>query len=305
MAGGGLSRMELLRYQGRQDLPRLLAFCSAVTAARAPMRPTWHPGDLVWQLRGAFDVPHGLHAVVTDDAVVGALWLQGEDLMLDVLPRAASLLPQLLETALGQARRADSRRLRIGVADEDGERRSALAAFGFSRDGPGDAKFERDLTLSPPANPPMVGLRLRDCIGIDPEARAEVHRAAWSALDHLGISAVSTFSATDYLSLARGGAYDPRFDIVAETADGRLAASATAWADRASGVAVFEPVGVRPEFRGAGLTAAVMTEAMARLAAAGMRCARVGTAHFNASAIAAYAKAFDRSGSTSLWSVAP
>ena len=49
------------------------------------------------------------------------------------------------------------------------------------------------------------------------------------------------------------------------------------------------------------LARAVMTEAMQRLAAAGVRRARVGTAHFNTAAVAAYAKAFDRAGSSSIW----
>jgi hypothetical protein len=294
--------LELHRYCGREALPPLLGFCSAVTRARAPSRPTWHPGDLVWQLRGHFDAAHALYAVVEGDAVVGALWFQGEELLFDVLPGDASRLPTLLDAALEKARRGGSNHLQTPVANEDGERQAALAAAGFSHAGPGGVRFERDLKAGPPAARPIAGLRLRDCVGIDPEARAEAHRAAWSALEHIGITAVSGFSASDYLSLTTGGAYDPRFDIVAEASDGRLVASATAWADLASVVAVFEPVGVHPEFRGVGLTAAVMTEAMARLAAAGVRTARVGTAHFNAAAIAAYAKVFQPGGSTSLWS---
>ncbi|MFI4974766.1 MAG: GNAT family N-acetyltransferase [Caulobacterales bacterium] len=296
------SHLELHRYRRRQDLPRLLAFCSAVTVARAPSRPTWHPGDLIWQLRGHFDVAHALYAVVSGDAVVGALWFQGEDLLLDVLPDDGSLLPQVLSAAIEKARRAGSARLTSSVADEDSERQATLAAVGFSCVGPGGVRFERDLTNAPPVAPHAAGFRLRDCVGIDPEARAQVHRAAWSALEHIGITAVSPFSASDYLSLTTGGAYDPRFDIVAEASDGRLAATATAWADPVSRAAVFEPVGVDPEYRGAGLIAAVMTEAMVRLAEAGMHKARVGTAHFNTAAIAAYAKAFDRAGSTSIWS---
>lgn len=295
--------MELHRYRGRQDLPRLLAFCSVATSARAPSRPTWHPGDLVWQLRGRFDVAHPLYAVIRGGSVVGALWFQDEDLLMDVLPSDGLLLPQLLDASIEEARRAGSSRLQSEVADDDTGRQAAFAAAGFSRIGPGGVRFERDLTLASHApHPAGAGFRLRDCVGIDPEARAEVHRAAWSALEHIGISAASTFSASDYLSLTTSGIYDPRFDILAETAEGRLVASATAWPDWASGVAVFEPVGVHPEFRGAGLTAAVMTEAMARLVAAGMRKGCVGTAHFNTAAIAAYTKAFDRAGSTSIWS---
>jgi mycothiol synthase len=268
----------------------------------APSRPTWHPGDLTWQLRGHFDVPHALYAIISGAEVVGALWFQGADLLVDMLPEAQSLLHQVLAAAVEKARRAGAARLNTEAVDADSEWQAALAAAGFSRGGPGNVQFERDLSLAPPAAPRVDGFRLRDCVGIDPEARARVHRAAWSALQHIGITASSTFSASDYLSLTTVSAYDPRFDILAQADDGRLAATATAWADTSSGVAVFEPTGADPEFRGAGLTAAVMTEAMVRLAAAGIRKARVGTAHFNTAAIAAYAKAFGRVGSTSIWS---
>jgi mycothiol synthase len=294
--------VELHRYRSRRDLEHLLAFCSRVTLARSPSRPTWHPGDLTWQLRGHFEAPHALYAVVTGAEVVGALWFQSADLLFDVLPDHPSLLSDMLAAAIEKARRAGTGALRTEVADEDVERQAALAAAGFSRAGPGAVQFERDLILAPPVAAQVAGFRLRDCVGIDPEARARVHRAAWSALEHIGISATSSFSASDYLSLATGGAYDPRFDIVAEAGDGRLAASATAWADGPSGVAVFEPTGADPGFRGAGLTAAVMSEAMVRLASAGIQRARVGTAHFNTAAIAAYAKGFDRVGSSSIWS---
>jgi len=296
------SQLELHRYRGRSDLPRLLAFCSAATIARAPSRPTWHPGDLVWQLRGRFETPQALYAVVRDDSVVGALWFQGEDLVFDVLPGDASLLAELLSAAIEKAQRAGSVRLNSAADDEDAERHAALAAAGFSQSGPGDVRFARDLAAAPPVAVQVPGLWWRDCVGIDAEARAEVHRAAWSALEHIGISATSGFSAADYLSLTGTAAYDPRFDILAETHDGRLVATATAWADKESGAAVFEPVGVIPEFRGIGLTAAVMSEAMLRLSAAGLRKARVGTAHFNAAAIAAYAKVFERAGSSTIWS---
>jgi GNAT superfamily N-acetyltransferase len=297
--------LELQRYRGRDDLDRLLAFCSTAAVAKLPSPPTWHPGDLVWQLRGRFDVAHPLYAAVEDGQVVGALWFQGEELLIDALPVEATRLSRLLDAALEKARRAGSGKLQSGVRDEDAERQAAFAAVGFTRTAPWNVRFERDLTHAPPTEPAVIpGLRLRDCVGIDPEARAEAHRAAWSALDHMGIDATSGFSADEYLSLATGGVYDPRFDVVAETPDGRLVASATAWADPASGAAVFEPVGVNPPFRGTGLTAAVMTEAMVRLAAAGLRRARVGTAHFNTSAIAAYAKAFERAGTSSTWSLA-
>jgi GNAT superfamily N-acetyltransferase len=256
----------------------------------------------VWQLRGRFDTSHALYAIEEDDRVVGALWFQGEELLFDILPANGSLLPQLLDAAIQKARRAGSKRLYSSISDDDLYRQTAIAAAGFSREGPSSVRFERDLMLTPPAPLRIEGILLRDCVDIDPEARAEVHRAAWSALDHIGIKGNSTFSANEYLSLNTGGIYDPRSDIVAETADGRLVATATAWADVTSGTAVFEPVGVRPEFRGRRLMAAVMTEAMVRMAATGVRKARVATAHFNSSAIASYARAFDRVDTTTVWS---
>ena len=295
--------MDLHRYRGRQDLPRLLEFYSALAAAPAPVRPTWHPGNLIWQLRGHFDEPPALYAVVEGDRVVGALCFQGEELLFDILPAHKALLPQVLDVAIQKARRAGSHGLRCPmIVDSDIARQAAITALGFSRGGPNAVRFERDLVLDPPAPFSLEGFRLRDCVDIDPEVRADVHRAAWSALEHIGIEATSTFSAAEYLSLATGGLYDPRFDIVAEAADGRLVASATAWADRASGVAIFEPVGVRPEFRGRGLSAAVMTEAMVRLSKAGLRKARVATAHFNSPAIASYLKTMNRTDTTSVWS---
>ncbi len=165
--------MELQRYRGREDLPRLLAFCSAATLARAPSCPTWHPGDLVWQLRGHHDTAHALYAVTRDDGVVGALWFQGEDLLFDVLPDEGSLLPRLLETAIEKARRAGSSRVQTEAADEDETRQAALTGAGFSRTGPRGVRFERDLTLVPRGR--AAGRRLTssgDCVGIDPEARA-------------------------------------------------------------------------------------------------------------------------------------
>ena len=293
--------MELHRYRGRQDLARLLAFCSAATAARAPSRPPWHPGELAWELRGHFDEDRALYAVVRDGSVVGALSLQSENMIFDVLPRDASLLPRVLDAAIKKARDAGFSRLETETPDDDCECQAALAAAAFTCARPGWVLFERDLIRNPPAMPHISGFRFRDCVGIDAEARAGVHRAAWSALGYMGITRESKFSADDYLSLAVGGAYDPRFDIIAEACDGRLAGSATAWADRASGVAVFEPVGVAPEFRGSGVASAMMAEAMNRLARGGMRRAHVLTPHYNAAALGAYGKAFDRAGSTSIW----
>ena len=58
--------------------------------------------------------------------------------------------------------------------------------------------------------------------------------------------------------------------------DGRFAAYVLAWPDDENGVGLFEPVGVREEFRRRGLGAAVCTFALRRLYEEGLRRAVVG-----------------------------
>ncbi|HEX3915808.1 MAG TPA: GNAT family N-acetyltransferase, partial [Caulobacteraceae bacterium] len=71
------------------------------------------------------------------------------------------------------------------------------------------------------------------------------------------------------------------------------------------GIGSFEPVGVALAHRGQRLASAILREAMARLKARGLSEARVGTAHFNHAAIAAYlAAGFAPAGSSHWWAKA-
>ena len=146
-----------------------------------------------------------------------------------------------------------------------------------------------DLATTPPAVDPPAGFSTSDCAGIDPETRAAIHRDAWSELSRIGLPDIrSPFNAATYLSLVAAPLYDPALDIVVKTPDGALAANAVGWPDAASGVGVFEPVGVLPAFRGLGLARLAILEGCRRLGAHGHRWARIGTAHFNVPAISAY-----------------
>ena len=299
--------LELKRYVGREDLPAFLAFASAATKARSPLRSTWHPGDLVWQLSDRLDGRHALYGVVETGSFVAVAWFQGPgELLLDVLPSHEHLTACILEWAAERAARAPSAMqasdLRVTIFDSDVRRQEVLTQSGFRRTGPAGVQFER--ALDGGYDEPMVGpeIRIRDSVGIDREARAAVHRAAWSALSHIGIDATSNFTAEDYRTLLNAPVYDPRFDIVAEADNGRLVANCVAWTDPDSRTAIFEPVGVDPEFRGRRLAERVMIEAFRRLQAAGMVSARVGTAHFNAPAIASYQRSFVLADHSSVWS---
>src|SRR5262249_54888493 len=107
-------------------------------------------------------------------------------------------------------------------------------------------------------------------------------------LDHLGIQGRSTFSTERYLSLKQMPVYDPTLDMLVVAPGGEFVANCICWADAASGVGVFEPVGAALAFRGRRLVRFMMGEAVRRLKARGLGEARVGTAHFNAAAIKAY-----------------
>src|SRR5262249_33836487 len=82
--------------------------------------------------------------------------------------------------------------------------------------------------------------------------------------------------------------YDPELDIVLETTDGTFVSYCICWADAATRVGSFEPVGTRPDWRGRRVGREVIHEGLRRLRDKGMQRARVRTAGFNAQAQALY-----------------
>jgi len=281
------------RYAGIEDLPLFIDFASRSTAERGPLRARWHPGDVVWQLNGIADRPQRNRLYFGPDGVEVAAWVIGEgELWIEA-------------TAAGQARVAEA----IGGAEawwrsRPPERRSAtfsvtadgqdearirtLEALGYSKGAPSGVGFSMDLTGPLPPVEGPDGFSVRDSVGVDPPLRAAAHRAAWSHLEHLNIHGESQFTTERYVSLRSLPVYDPSLDMLVVAPDGTFVANCIAWADARSGVGVFEPVGTALAFRGRRLVRFMMAEAVLRLKARGMREARVGTAHFNAAAIAAY-----------------
>jgi GNAT superfamily N-acetyltransferase len=297
------------RYRGLGDLPALLAFASACTAQRSPLHSSWHPGDIVWALRTRADEPQPCRFWTGPEGVEALAWFESEgEVWIETLPGAEHLLGAAVgwvedawrRRLAGQARSADTP-VQIRAQAADAGRQAALTALGYARAGPAGVGFSLGLDCSLPPREPPPGYRVRDSVGVDPALRAAVHRAAWSHLEHLGIAATSTFSIEDYLSLTALPVYDATLDMLAVAPDGSLAANCICWADAASGVAVFEPVGVASAHRGRRLAGAIMGEALARLKARGHREARVGTAHFNHAAIAAYLAAGFQPADVSHW----
>lgn len=296
------------RYEGLADLPPILAFASAATAARSPLFTSWHPGDVVWELMARPDGPRPNQVWEGPDGVEALAWFVGPgELWLETLPGREDLVA----TGIGWAEDAWRRErdgpapLQVRAYEGDVRRIAALEALGYRKAGPEGVLFRMDLAAPFPAPQTPEGVRLGDSVGVDPAPRAAAHRAAWNHLEHLGIDAQSRFSAEVYESLRKLPVYDPSLDILAVAPDGAFVANCIAWADTGSGVGVFEPVGVARDWRGRRLARAVMTSALHRLQARGMREARVGTAHFNRSAIAAYlACGFQRVDASAWWAKA-
>jgi ribosomal protein S18 acetylase RimI-like enzyme len=298
------------RYQGLADLPALLAFASASTAQRAPLPACWHPGDLIWALQARADQPQPCRFWTGPDGVEALAWFESEgEVWIETLPASEGLVADAVSWVedawrrrlAGLGRPADTPLL-IRAEAHDWRRNAALEALGYRRHGPAGVGFRLNLEGPIPAPDLPPGYSIRDCAGVDPALRAAAHRAAWSHLEHLGIHGESQFSTEAYLAIAALPVYDPSLDMLAVAPDGSFAANCICWADAASGIGSFEPVGVAMAHRGRRLASAVLREAIARLKARGLREARVGTAHFNHAAIAAYlAAGFMPAGSSHRW----
>ncbi|HUO91118.1 MAG TPA: GNAT family N-acetyltransferase [Rhizomicrobium sp.] len=281
-------------YQGRQDLAPLLEFASRAMAARHPLNACWHPGDVVWELKPDYDRPHRLRMYESDGGIVAVTMFMGANqLWLEILPDTEDdLLPGIAARAERSARRAEQPTLSIRALEGDSRRVRVLEALGYRRAEPEGVCFRIDLTKELPAAPLPDGYRIRDSVGLDPAARARAHRDAWDDLSEIGMpDARSSFSEEMYRGLATAPCYDPSLDILVEAPDGTLVVNTLCWADAASGIAVFEPVGTHAQYRKRGLTKLAMQEALRRIKSRGLREGRVSTAHFNKPAIAAYAGA--------------
>jgi ribosomal protein S18 acetylase RimI-like enzyme len=277
---------------GEPDLPALLAFASRSLRARLPFEATWHPGDFIWQLKDSGDAHRDMRLWDTPAGLAAVAWFVGPGgLWLEYLPDHEDLAVDALEWAeeTHRAARPGKAPLSVRSLQSDTDRIGLFEAMGFQKTGPEGVLFRRalDVDIDPPTLPD--GMQTLDCVVIQPEARAACHRDAWNHLAHIGIkNARSTFTAETYLRLRASSVYDPALDILVESDDGKLVANCIGWADAESGIGKFEPVGTHVDYRGRGLARAVTVEGLRRMRAKGLTSARVGTAHFNAPAIATY-----------------
>jgi mycothiol synthase len=152
------------------------------------------------------------------------------------------------------------------VFDCDTARISLLTELGFARFRNWDHVRERDLR-EPVAEPdPGAGFRLRSAQLQDAEQLAAARNHSFD----------EDWTGDQYRSaVMEKPGYDPSREIVAEAADGRIAAFTVYWADVVNATGHFEPVGTHRDFRRRGLGRAVMLRAMREMQELGLTLATV------------------------------
>lgn len=285
------------------DFPALYCFAEECVALNGPGRSTWNPGDIAWQLgmfpetfdlsgevrlwesagsvaalcifepplNFTFEVhPHrGFDVALAEDIF---RWVQERRGELVGAEAAIPIAYQMLGESTLSTEARDSGTARIAFLEERGYQKVERHSVHLLR------------SLAEPVQPPPLppGYRFRHATDADIEARAELHRDAWS------VWGPSQFSASRYRRLRAQPAYDETLDFFVEDETGRMQSYCIAWYDAANRVGNFEPVGTRPTAAGRGLGRAVVMEGLRRLRERGARTALIGTASVNEPAAHCY-----------------
>ncbi|MCI0777874.1 MAG: GNAT family N-acetyltransferase [Chloroflexi bacterium] len=290
-------------YEGSSDLDSLIHFAQVLTGAHLPDKHYYHAGNFVWQLY-AFKASDNVRLWWRDsgDAEIIACGLFEPPLTFQFV-----LHPDLLhqkDLAAEVIRWADQRRAtvankrdiplayqRLGsdtlsteANDTDSARIALLTEHGYTQHLDAGIHFSRILDDSLPDVVLPQGARFRPIPDGDADARAELHRDAWSVWGE------SKHTNELYRLLRGAPLYDPDLDIVLEF-EGQLVSYCICWLDTVNRVGLFEPVGTRPALARRGFGRAVIREGLRRLRDKGMIRAFVGTASINKPAAALYASA--------------
>jgi ribosomal protein S18 acetylase RimI-like enzyme len=256
-----------MRPYADEDLPRLLdtvagwieqaGRCGYDHVGELPhriyenLRGRRHVGDLVrlWEAGGTIAGVeiNGRFGVAFD--VLAAPALRGSQAERSMLVSGYQTTASLIGPQAGPFVLTD-------VFDCDAARIRLLTGLGFEQFRCWDHVRERDLRDLPGPPGPRDGYLLRSArlqdAGQLAAARNESFDENWTG--DLYRSAV----------MEKPG-YDPSREIVAETADGRIAAFAVYWVDERNKTGHFEPVGTHRDFQRQGLARAVMLAAMRQM----------------------------------------
>ena len=282
-------------YQNETDVALLQGFNAAAIAATGGCGYV-HPGDIPHRLFNGnkyFD-PADVMTLWEDEAGVTAWVLVGPrhrsyDAQVRPDLRGDPFEREVLEYA--DARTEELMQLHDVEGDQifgdafrcDLVRRELIAELGWEPDGdvPYVINRARIADLAEPVIP--AGYRIRPVTGVEEAgALAELHRAAFPG---------AKWTADLYRHVMESPGYDPGRELVAEAADGTLAAFAVTWYDPLNLTGLLEAVGTHIDHQQRGLGRAVVTYAAHHMAAAGMEYAIVANAGSNAASEALYRSA--------------
>ncbi|MFI6259786.1 hypothetical protein ACIBCL_27275 [Micromonospora zamorensis] len=162
-------------------------------------------------------------------------------------------------------------RVTVEVSLQQAEIVSALVDQGFRQaDGPWFAQLWRSLDDLTDLQAHRVpdGCSIRRVHPDEVTERVEVHRRCWDParikqmlnLPVTGDERGSSYSVDKHLAVIGTPVYRADLDLVAESADGSLAAFGLGWLDPQSGSVLFEPVGTAPTHTERGLARALCAE---------------------------------------------
>jgi GNAT superfamily N-acetyltransferase len=271
-----------------------------------------HIGDVVWQFPGS-QPKDNIRLWFDDDRLVGYAWFQPPDVIrFDVdptLPKSLIIRNEALAWATTRRARFPANEpfhlslqsmdqwaehLQNPPASTDNPRRT-LFCSAFDSDAAEVALLERNGFQSTDHIEPFLtrslvdlevikpppGVTVRHVVEGDYTKRVEVHRAAWWPS--------AGFTMDRYLDIrAFAPDFDAELDLIAEDEHGAFGCCAIGWTDPVSQTLFIEPFGTHPDWRGTGISRALLFEMFRRAKAKGMHHVRIYTAGFNHQAISLY-----------------
>jgi len=169
------------------------------------------------------------------------------------------------------------------VSEHDQDQINLLSKRGFVMDDNFMWYMERPLSASIPEVSLPNHYRIRPIQGEE-----EIFRRSTAAYNAFGSTRHFEEYWPRYQRFMRSPVYNPTFDLVTESPEGKFASFCIVWPDPVNHIGLFEPVGTHPQFQRKGLGRAVVTEGLRSLKGCGMNRAMVCAEHDNAAALQLY-----------------
>lgn len=273
-------------YAGEDDLPPIAGLLAAVAPASR------HLVDWPWRLSSpALEEPEDNRLwFAPDGTLVGLAAWQTPWAALDCYVRPGPYREEVEEAIFAWApprfRDRDRERGRplpywAEAREDDAARLALLARHGYTLDDDfGYLLHSRPLAEAIPAPRLPRGFTIRPLAGAaEAAAYAALHRRAFDS---------TSMTAEWRARTLRMPPYRPELDLVAVAPGGDLAGFCVGWLDAARRLAQIEPLGVHPDYRGLGLSRALMDEFFRRARDCGAAVALVEPMDTDERAMRAY-----------------